>query len=475
MSRFLDVTSNKWYYNEIVEASNILLEDGKPLIEGIPYNVFESEKPYVYQEFKATAGQTEFTLNKAITPSPDNPLFVYVGGVQTVYKDISTDGSTTKVTLYQGVPENTIVAFASYGVPKVDEFGRPSQANSANVSYPNKRLSGYANYYYNPFYRDKREYVSAFGKYLRRANITQEEWDVDPTRRQEVLRKHIGYNSDVYFIAPDGVLHVPYNMNGVTCKVTYLTNENGYIKVNTEEVTPTTETVLHLNRVFPDAYITRAEAFVLIDRLRRTFYSRFSDTKAATHKLDITVEAYEGQRAFSVPGWYEVGKNDLEVYLNDKKQKVGIDYEEYDGYTIVFKNYLNEGDKVRLKSERNKSLRLEDVGTRTKYYRVDKGTYLEVNGTVGNEDPRDDSWWAPHILALEKEMLSTGELMVTGIPIRESTIHEGLKTVHVNSVKNPIHVGGDNEFWFMPNTFITRAESVTILNRFRKLMMERFL
>lgn len=72
-------------------------------------------------------------------------------------------------------------------------------------------------------------------------------------------------------------------------------------------------------------------------------------------------------------------------------------------------------------------------------------------------------------------MLSTGELMVDGIPIKESTIHEGLKTVHVNSVKNPIHVGGDNEFWFMPNTFMTRAEAVTILNRFRKLMMERFL
>lgn len=474
MSRFLDVTSNRWYYNEIVEASNIILEDGKPLIEGIPYNVFESGKPFIYKEFKATAGQKEFVLDKAITPTSDNPLFVYINGVQTVYKELSSEGDKTKVILYSGVPENNIVAFASYGVPKVDEFGRPTQTSGESIRYPNKRLSGYVNYYYNPFHRDKREYVSAFGKYLRRANITQEEWDLDPTKRQEVLRKHIGHNSDVYFIAPDGILHVPYNMNGVTCKVTYLTNE-GYIKVNTEEVTPITDTVLHLNRVFPDANITRAEAFVLIDRLRRTFYERFSDTKAATHKLDAVIEAYNGQRAVSVPGRYDVGKSDLEVYLNDEKQRVGIDYDEYDGYTIVFKNYLNEGDRVRLRSERTKSNRLVDVGTRTKYYRVDKGTYHEVNGTVDNEDPKNDSWWAAHILALEQEMLSSGELMVDGMPIKESTVHEGLKTVHVDSTKYPVHQGGDDEFWFMPNTFITRAQAVTILNRFRKLMMERFL
>ena len=187
MSRFLDVIPSKWYYNEIVEASNILLEDGRLLIVGIPYNVFEPGKPYIYQEFKATAGQKEFVLDKAITPTNDNPLFVYVGGVQTVYKEVIPEGNKTKVVLYSGVPANTIVAFASYGVPKVDEFGRPSQTSSESIRYPNVRLQGYANYYYNPFYRGKREYVSAFGRYLKRANITQEEWDADPTRRQEVL------------------------------------------------------------------------------------------------------------------------------------------------------------------------------------------------------------------------------------------------------------------------------------------------
>lgn len=474
MSRFLDVTSNKWYYNEIVEASNILLEDGKPLIEGIPYNVFEEGKPYIYREFKATAGQKEFTLNKEVTPSNDSPLFVYIDGVQTVYKNVEAGGGSTKVTLYSGAPKDAIVSFASYGKPKLDEFGRPFQTASESIRYPSIRLKGYENYHYNPFYRNKREYVSAFGNYLKRANITQEEWDADPERRQEVLRKHIRYSNDTYFIAPDGILHVPYNMNGVTCKVTYLTNE-GYIKVNTEEVTPRTDTVLYLNRVFPDAFITRAEAFVLIDRLRRTLYTRFTDTEATTHILDTTVIAYNGQRAISVKGRYEKGSGELEVYLNGKKQEIDKDYIEYDGYTVVFNTFLNEGDEVRFKSERNKSLHLKDVGIKTKYYRVDTGKYYDVNGVVGSEDPREDSWWASHILALEQEILSNGELMVNGIPVKNITTQDGVKVVEVGANKDPIHQGDGGETWFMPDSFMTRAQAITILNRFRKLILERFL
>lgn len=458
----------------MVEASNIMLEDGEPLIKGIPYNTFEEGKPYIYKEFKATAGQKEFVLDKAITPTNNNPLFVYINGVQTVYKNVVPSGANTKVILYSGVPANAIVSFASYGVPKLDEFKRPSQTNMSKVRYPNKRLKNYDKYYYDRFYRGKKECVSAFGKYLRRVNIPQKEWDADPTKRQEVLRRYIGYNDDVYFIAPDGILHVPYNLNGITCKVTYLTNE-GYIKANTEEVTPITDTILHLNRVFPDAFITRAEAFVLIDRLRRTFYRRFTDSQPVTYELDSTVTAYNGQRSVSVQGRYEVGKNDLEVYLNNDKQKVDVDYEEYDGYTIVFKHYLNEGDIVRFKSKRTKSLHLEDVGIHTEYYRVDKGTYTNINGTVGNEDPTKDSWWAPHILALEQEMLSSGELMVDGMPVKGITTHEGVKTVPVTSMKDPVYQGEGGEEWFMPETFMTRAHAATILNRFRKLMMERFL
>lgn len=474
MSNFIDVTPNKWYYNEIIEASGIILEDEKPLIEGIPYNVFEEGKPYIYKEFRATAGQKEFTLDKEITPSNDNPLFVYINGVQTVYKDVVPSDGKTKITLYSGVPKDALVSLASYGKPKIDEYGRPTQTALESIRYPNKRLKGYANYYYNPFYRNKREYVSAFGRNLQRVNIPQEEWDLEPTKRQEVLRKYIGYRNNVYFIAPDGILHVPYNLNGVTCKVVYLTNE-GYIKVNTEEIVPETQTVLYLNRVFPDAFITRAEAFVLIDRIRRTFYSRFTDTKAPTHILDSTVIAYSGQRSVSVKGRYEKGSGELEVFLNGKKQKVDSDYIEYDSYTVVFTKPLNEGDEIRFKSNRTKSIHLKDVGINTKYYRVDTGKYYDVNGIIGSDDPRKDSWWASHILALEQEVLSSGELMVDGISVKGITTNEGVRTVPVGANKDPIQQGEDGENWFMPYSFMTRAQAATILNRFRKLMLERFL
>lgn len=472
MSKFIDVTPDKWYYNEIVEASNIILEDGEPLIRGIPYNVFQDGKPYIYKEFKAVAGQKEFELDEVVIPTADNPLYVYVNGVQTVYKSVTQNNGKTIVTLYSGVPANAIVSIASSGVPKVNEFNRPAQTSLDLVRYPSVRLQGYANYYYNRFYRGGREYVSAFGKYLRRVDIPPEEWNENPDNRQAILRKYIGYNNDVYFIAPDGILHVPYNLNGVTCKVTYLTKED-YIKVNTEEVIPVSQYVLHSNRAFPDANITRAEAFVLIDRLRRTFYRRFSDSPPITHNLDVTITAYEGQRSVSVPGRYEVGKDDLKVYLNGDRQRVDRDYKEYDEYTIVFLDSLEEGDEVRLVSNRTKSLNLEDVGTVTNYYRIAKDEYQVINGTVGNENPDDDSWWAPHILSLEREMLSSGELMVDGMPVGETFYHNGVKTVTVDSQKNPLYMG--DERWFMPETFMTRAQAVVILNRFRKLMMEKFL
>ena len=474
MGKFIDVTPDKWYYNEIVEASDTTLEDDEPLIVGIPYNIFEDGKPFVYKEFKASAGQKEFLLNEKVVPSKDNPLFIYINGVQTVYKSVEAVDGGTKIILYTGAVQDAIVSIASYGKPVVNEFGRPTQSDSGQVRYPSIRLKGYSNYYYSPFYRNKRENVSAFGRQLRRANISTEEWDADPTKRQEVLRKYIGYSNDTYFIAPDGILHVPYNLNGVTCTVSYLTDE-GYIKVNTEYVVPTTQVVLHLDRVFPTAFITRAEAFVVIDRLRHTFYSRFSDVKANGPNLDVSVVAYDGQRSVSVQGRYEKGSGELEVFLNNNKQRLDIDYIEYDGYTVVFKFPLKEGDTVKFKAVRTKSLHLEDVGTETVCYRADKGTYSNVNGIIGSEDPKNDSWWASHILALEQEFLSNGELMVDGIPIKETTIHEGKKTVEVGSNMDPTHQGEGGEYWFMPNTFMTRAQAITILNRFRKLMLERFL
>ena len=65
--------------------------------------------------------------------------------------------------------------------------------------------------------------------------------------------------------------------------------------------------------------------------------------------------------------------------------------------------------------------------------------------------------------------------MVNGIPVKNITTQDGVKVVEVGANKDPIHQGDGGETWFMPNSFMTRAQATTILNRFRKLILERFL
>lgn len=457
MSRWIDVTPSKWFYNEMVEAGNIYMADGAPFIESIPYNVFEPEAPYIYEEIKATKNQKIFTLSKAVTPSANNPLFVYIDGVQTVYEDVEG----TKVTMFQAVREGAIVAFASYGIAKVNEYKRPVGLEAH--AYPTYTLKKATNYTYNKNNSQYAEYVYAFGKQLRRVSIPEAEATAD---LQKALKKYIRYSTDSYYITPEGVIHVSYNLNNVTCKITYTTNE-GFLKKNTEDFKPTSVGVIFLNRGFPQASATRAEGFVLINRLRQTFYNRFTDIDAVSYNLDTEVKAYNGQRIMSVQGSYTPVDGGLQVWVNDVLQTAGTDYEETNIYTVTFKNHLNDGDIVKFKAQKTKSSHLGDVGIVTYYTRSDTGATYNVNGTVGNADPENDSWWAPHILSLEQEILSSGELMVMGKPVKANG--------NSITVDGQMQAPTGDDHWFMPNSFMTRAEAVTIINRFRKLCLEKFL
>lgn len=465
MGRWIDNLPNKWYYNEMVEAGDIYLEDGEPFVAGMPYNVFEPNAPFIYVEVKALAGQHTFTIDKVIEPSSNNPLYVYVNSIQTVYKEVVKDGTNTKISLFQGVEEGTIVTFASYGIAKVDNNGRPF-LNANNLQYPNYTLKGASSYVFDNYNSQFTEYVYAFGKQLKRARISNEEWVGASGNIQKVLRKYIKSNADTYVVSADGVIHLPYNLNNVTCKIIYTTNE-GYNKKNTEEFVPTSPSVSFLNRLFPESKMTRAEGFVLLDRLRSSFYSRFTDIKAPTHNLSTEVNAYNGQRLVSISGSYVVGSGELKVWLNGIEQQVGRDYDETSPYTITFVDFLNDGDIVKFSANRTVSIKLKDVGTTTNYTRSDTGETFTLNGTIGNDNPEDDSWWAPNILALEQEFLSSGENMVEGVPVTAN----GLSIV----VNGNMQAQDGPDLWFMPNSFMTRAAAVTIINRFRKLCLEKFL
>lgn len=167
MPTWVDVVEGDWFYNEVVEASNIYLEDGKPLIEGIPYNVFQDGAPYIYEEHIGSTGKKIFSLSQNITPTADNPLYVYVDGVQTVYKSITVNATTgnSDVELYFAPKLGAVVSFASYGIPDVDKFGKSKY--SGIVYYPKYTLQYASTYYYDPFSRKYQEYVYAFGRPLK--------------------------------------------------------------------------------------------------------------------------------------------------------------------------------------------------------------------------------------------------------------------------------------------------------------------
>lgn len=473
MNKWIDILPGSWYFNEVIEASNIFLEDGEPFIQGIPYNVFDENAPFIYEEIDVVNDQKIFYLDHKIQPTVDNPLFVYINGVQTVYQDVVIEDNKTKVTLYTPAIKGSVVSFASYGIPKLDDYNRPLVTSSDSISYPSYKLKNSDKYYFNPFYRNNRESLFAYGKQLKRLNIEDREWE-RASDIQDLLRKHIGYSTDVYSVSPDGVVYLPYNLNRVSCKIIYLYNDK-FVRTATETFKPESTNVLFVNRFFPNTLLSRAEAFTLLNRLRQTFYSRYTDIDAPDYIINSEVVAFAGQRAVSVGQRYPSGEGKLDVYLNSVKCSLDIDYIEFDQYTVLFKRPLEEGDVVNFYYKKTKSKRLVDVGTRTKYYRVDNSKYIDINGTVDNENTDDDSWWAKHVLALEEELLDSGENLIDGVPVLGVFEHDGVKTVPVDSNLTPVQQGDGGEIWFMPNSFLTRAEAVTILNRFRKLCMEKFL
>lgn len=459
VKKWVDVNEGDWFYQEIMEASRIELEDGKPFVSGIPYNAFKAGAPYIYEEHIATEGQKVFSLSQKIVPTIDNPLYVFIDGVQTVYEKVEDNASgTSDVTLYGAPRAGAVVSFTSWGIPETDKFGKPTPPYTGY--YPKYTLSRASNYVYDKFNRYYQEYVYVFGRYLRRAPVPDEEWS-DPSIWEQVVQKYIGYDTDIYCITPTGTVYMPYNFNNVTCTIVYTTQEPWGLKQNTEQFKPTSPMVYYNNRFFPNAYITRAEAYVLINRLRKTFYSRFTDLEPPGSRLEQTIVAYEGQTVFRLNGTYPAGKEKLLVKVNGVNKEAGVDYQETDAHTVTFNTGLHEGDQVYFFYEKTVSTRFADVGVPTS---------MVILGT--GEVIKETDWWTQDILAMEDEVIrSTGQPLISGILC---SYFDANGNVVVDDMYNPLEGTSQPKLMFMPDSLLTRAEAVTFLNRFRKWALERF-
>jgi hypothetical protein len=471
MIRWVDVNEGDWFFSEIMEASSILLEDGHPLIAGVSYNGFLSDAPFLYEEQTGVKGKKTFTLLTQITPTPTNPLFVYIDGVQTVYKSATVNaGGTSDVELFVSPPQGSVVSFSSIGKPEVDQFGQPVAKGGTPV-YPNHSLEHGDTYYYEPFSRQYQEYAYAFGRQLYRANVDDAEWDTSDG--QTLAKKYIGNNQDVYMVSPSrygGFLYLPFNLDGVTVKFTYNSMEDGVIKMRGGNFKASGAFISHNNRFFPNAKITRGEAFSLIDRVRKTFYSRFTDKDAPTNQMNQTIISYEGQKLFQLDSRFKMGSS-LVVTLNTVVRLRDIDYTEFDDHTVIWNTPLPAGLIMNFTYNKVSSDRFQDVGSGCTIYDNTTGTTVSTGGSLVPQGNTPASWWAVPVASLEDEKFADGQNLIAGLEISNfSDPHYPV----VDHMYKPIDGTDPKEIWFMPLTLMTRADSVSILNRFRKWSIERF-
>lgn len=368
MNRWLDVNPSAWYYNAVIEASNLLMPDGSRWIMGMTYSQFESGFPYVYHEIEAGEVQKSYVIPYVVSSSTDCPLMVFVDGVRVLSRQIQTGtpANSTTVDLYSAPKKGSIVSFISYGKPVLDAFGRPTGGGAG--TYPSCTLN-YWDYQYIPFYYKTQEYVVCFGKRLRRLSIPY----YSGADINSLLQQYMGVSTDCYWISPAGMLYVPYTYNNVTCIVTHYSETQGMV---TEKVKPTSSYVSFNNRYFPQAKMLRSEWYTLLNRLRQYLYARYTDLPAPLG-VDQTIETYLAQNVFRLNGYFE------EMGLSISVDGIPV----YSGYTVlpnehvvIFKDKFPAGKKVHFRWQKTQS-RFSDV----------------------NSPDNIGKWWRPHVLELEDE------------------------------------------------------------------------
>lgn len=414
MYSWMDVKPGDWFYNDVMEVTNIDLPDGSRLVNGMVYTEFVTGKPYVYKEIQAKQGTVSYKLDSALNNTPDNPVIVWVDGVRTLFKTITVGSDGLPVLeLFTAPKAGAVISIGCPGVASVDATTkRPVPNDPAGAPHPHGNLYIPSGEYYvfRPYDGRNIEYVTAFGKRLRR---------VEPKPGQS-YDDAIGFLQDVYAIDIYGKIYLPYNLNHVRVIVTYYTNLSGQ-RVN--HIIPNQDKVYMNNRYFPDAQLTRAEFVTLLWRMRQNFYMRFTDYERSPRMIDETVLTYLGQQMFVLEGYYVMGGG-LTITCDGKTYRRNTDYEEISTNKVKFYEPFDVDKKVQFKFTKTSSVRFKDV----------------PSSTFGFDA----------ILDMEED-----ECQVLG------------------RVLLPPRGGASDEF--RPEQMITRIEAVSMLNRFRTWCLERFI
>lgn len=266
---WIDVNPYDWFYRDVLDASRLYLDadEETSLFDSIAYNKFVPGKERIVRSYISTEHQIEFDL-PGYTPSDDNPVYCYVDGVP-----VRVETDRDKVYLPNPISAGQEVVIMAMGVPEYEEVGcKKTPVLIHRGIYPSADLMNKNNYTFHPNY-SLNETATALGRKLRRVYVERYPGE----SIQDALHRQIGYKRDVFTIV-DGVLYTSFEYWNVPVTVEYnYHGPNGQVLHTVERVIPTSEIVGWNDRFFPDVTMSRAEFMVLLQRIRKNLYLRFTD------------------------------------------------------------------------------------------------------------------------------------------------------------------------------------------------------
>lgn len=316
IKKYIDVDPKDWYYRVITEAQNIFLDPKKEetLFSDVLHNKFIKGKSRGVFNFTSKEGQTQFKI-KNYKPDSRERVIVYVDGVPYPPSKLAKGVVTIGAPLSGGHE----VCIAITGVVSMHEGDETTKGcgtypltNTCTLSYPVKKLSKQSKYVFDTRY-SLNEVCVCMGKKLKRVNVKVGNGE----SKNNALRKAIGNKNDCFTII-DGYLYVSYNLNNFPMQVNYNYKRGAVIKnLQKEKVVPTSKCVMYNDRFFPDATLTRAQFFSLLQRMRRSLYNKFTDRTYVPNLADNT-DRYIKDRSKIIGKWYDEDVlNILDEKFND--------------------------------------------------------------------------------------------------------------------------------------------------------------
>jgi hypothetical protein len=314
MNPFIDVTPDTWFFKPIDELYWCRDVDSRPFFAGIDYATFVAGKEAAdILVSVTTAGQTEFILNKSITPTTDTPLTIYVDNVVVGYDECKPDQPTagqTYVRLKRGCSAGAQVRFFYAGEPAYvadDPLMRPMglAGSTGTAEFPNALIvldTGYT-YVYEPYNSYGYERFFFDGMQLRRVNS------------KDLIERLEDY------AIQDGKIYVNGSLNN--CSITGVILEKdtttGQYSTKYLSLTPHSDLLVYHNRFFPETKVTRAETIVVANKIRKLVYTKYSDmpapdnNKTSSRFADVQSKLIAGE----TPWYWEYLRNVEDMQLSD--------------------------------------------------------------------------------------------------------------------------------------------------------------